>query len=195
MKKALFTLVLLFNVFNSYSQDKSNKLEQEFNSYMELCMNEDFEKLMDYVIDDFFTYIPKDQLITVFKNLYNNPSMKFKLLNPKVLSVGESNLIEDKHYAVIEYSITISMLFIQESPLSPEELETFNTNMLTAFRTQYGEDKVKLDTETQTFFIDTQQKVACKSDNGIDHWKFITLEKNTLEILNKFLPESIIKQI
>ncbi len=195
MKKVLFTLLLIIPIFNSYSQNTSNQLKKEFNSYMELCMNEDFEKLMDYVIDDFFTYIPKDQLIAVFKNIYNNPSMKFKLLNPKVLNVGESNLIEEKHYAIIEYSVTISILFIQESPLSPEELETFNATMLSTFRTQYGADNVKLDTKTQTFLINTQQKVACKSDNGNDHWKFITLEKNTLQILNKFLPESIVKQI
>ncbi|RXP54783.1 hypothetical protein EC396_08700 [Lutibacter sp. HS1-25] len=192
------TLGIIFLLFTTIlvGQNSKENLKNDFNDYLTLILNEEIEKSMDYLIDDFFKIIPKEQLIVLMKQIYNNPSYEFKLTTPKILSIGDIETINDKSYSILTYSSLMNMKFNSDSENETTDDKNARLNLIrNSLVSTFGVENVKLDDETDFFEILATKSVCSLSENGIDNWKFITVEEKQKSLLEQFIPKEIMEKI
>lgn len=195
MKKVLCVL-LFFCAYVCFSQSSKENIKSDFNTYMHLTINKEFDKSIEYVVEDFFEIIPKEQMIKAFEQIYNNPKIEFKIGNSKIISIGVIEKIEEKYYAIIRYLSPMEMKIKPDNPKESAKEKEERLNMIeAAFARQFGAKNVTYNKETD-FFEVTATKQACSvSKNGQNDWKFVMLDKRRRYILEKFLPKKILDQI
>ena len=187
--KKLFAFVCLSICTVAFAQDYKKNIEADFNAYLDLILNKEFEKSTDYLIPEFFEIFPKADLIAVMDETFNNPSIAFEFKNPKILSVNDAQAIENRHYALLTYSSQMNMKIHGEADETEEDKQA-TIDMTRQFLVPtYGEENVAYNETTGFFEIQTQKDVYAISDNGTTDWKFLVIEKEQKDILGKLLPK------
>ena len=198
MKLRFYILFLALSLISGFSvaQDYKSVIEKRFMTYSKHMIDKEFEQALDYVVEDFFSILPKKQMIILFEKLYNNPEMEYKISAPENIVIGKRQKIEGKYYTIIEYSMDLMMKFdLEEEEGETEEDQELARNIIKlALENQFGEGKVKYDDQTGFFEINSEKK-ACAVLSDAAGWKFIIIEKDKKEILKRILPEKILKKI
>lgn len=194
--KLNFLAVLLTYCSFVFGQSGQDNLRGDFTTYINLTINQDFEKSMDYIVEDFFEVIPKQQLISVFKQLYNNPSMEFKVESPKILSIEPIEKIGDRFYSILMYSNLMKMrLKSEDNDESQEDKKNRIELLKSSFNKKFGDENVTYNNTTDFFEIKVNKKVCCVSKNGSNNWKFITIDSDKKYILQKFIPSKVLNKL
>ena len=135
-------------------------------------------------------------MIDLMRQLYNNPMMEFKLENPKIIKIDSILKIKEKHYSILTYSNLMSMKINPEDTNESSENKKMRIGLLKAsFYKSFGAENVNYDDETDFFKINVVKNVCSVSKNGVDTWKFVTLEEDQRYILEKFIPKEIFERI
>lgn len=200
------TLFIVSNI--SYAQDYKVEIKKEFGDYLDLILVQDFEKSMDYVIEDVFEIVPKESMISLMETTFNTPGLELSLEKANIISVGDAEIVEEKYYAMLEYSNIMKMKFTEEeNETEDEETETQTeeeiakekkiTNALirVSLAKSFGDENVKFNEKTETYEIFAQKQAYAVSKNGKDNWKFIVVEKNQKAFLEMILPKAITDKI
>ncbi|QDO94571.1 hypothetical protein FNB79_11540 [Formosa sediminum] len=194
-KNSILTVLFLSFCTVGFAQDYKKNIESEFNDYLNSIVNMDFEKSMEYITPEFFEIIPKTQLITIMEQTFNNPSMEFEIINPKIISVADAEKIDSKHYAILSYSSEMNIKINS----SAEETETQENNRLSltkaSFEQTFGAENVSYNTETGVYNINAVKDAYAISENGKTDWKFLVIEKSQKIILEKILPKTLIDRL
>ncbi len=177
------------------AQDYRAQLESDFYTYVNLLVEKDFEKSMDYIVDDFFEIIPRDQLVQLMEQAFSTPGFEIKLRDPKIIDVQKREKVDGKHYVFMNYSNLMDMKIIKEVHATEEEHKAYMDMMQFAFEDSFGEDNVKLNTEDSSFEIYSEKMVCSISENGVDSWKFLVVESNQKALLEQILPAAIFSKI
>ncbi len=196
MKKPLL-LILFLNIlaFSSSAQVYKVNIEKNFDTYYSLIAKGEFEQSTEYVPDDFFKIIPKQQMVALMKQLLSSKEFEFKVMTGKIKSIKAPKLINGKHYALFNYESGMSMKFNGMDTLGIKE-KSEKLNLLSqSLKIKFGEDHVKLDDQTNTFLIYTVKKSCAISLDGLTNWKFVNIENGQKGILLKILPAEIIDEI
>lgn len=197
MKNILFFLFLISNLtFGQTNDIYKENLNKDFIEYNDLILKQDFEKAMDYMLPEFFEIIPKNQMILLMKQTYNNPDLEFKADRPKDIEIGVPEKIENKYYSEITYSYDIQMKFknLEESEDKEQNELTKNLAKLSLEKT-FGSGNVKFNKETEFYEIHSVKKAYGISENGISEWKFVIVEQKQKFILEKILPTELIEKL
>jgi hypothetical protein len=198
MNKYLGRFLIAF-VFLSKAAFAQNKYEKEiktsFETYLASVEKRDYEGSVEYLIPEFFDVIPKEQMIDMMKQVFENPTMEFQIKDSKVLDVGKLQVLNKKYYSMMHYSAVMFMKFSFDTEGQDEasKLET-QKQMKAAFDEGFGAGNVKYHAETDTYEIYAKKQVCASSVNGVDNWKFIVFEKDLMPIMVKFLPKEILDQ-
>ncbi len=179
----------------AFSQDYKTNIETSFGEYLDHLMNKEFEQSLEYLTPEFFEIFPKDKMIMAMEQAFNNPGMKYEIINPEILSVGDKVEIESKHYALITYSNQLNIKFLNEEPETDEEKELRLNMTQGLLKTNFGEENVVLNNETEFFEIQSQKDAYAISENGSSDWKFLVIEKDQKPILEKLLPAELAEKI
>lgn len=186
-----FPLILFFAIatsLSSFGQDSKKEIERLFYEYLQSIIERDFEKSMNYISDDFFKIVPKEQLVLALEKTFNNPEMEFEIKEPRILDIKDSEVIEKKHYAVLTYSNKIEMKFLTNNEETEDEYNTRTSLINNSLGQTFGQENVLFDQENGSFEIYSEKQVYCISDDGLSEWKFIVIEKRQKPILVKILP-------
>jgi hypothetical protein len=195
MKIKLLSVLFLFTS-SIFSQIPEENLRKEFNTYINLTINQDFEKSMDYVVEDFFEIFPKEQMVSLMKQIYNNPSMEIKLEKPTILEVDKIEKINEKYYSILTYSNLMKMKLKSEDENESDEDKKMRIGLIkVSLFKKFGAENVDYNEKTDFFEIKVTKKVCSVSKNGNDIWKFVTIEKEQKYILEKFIPKEILEKI
>jgi N12 class adenine-specific DNA methylase len=195
MKIKLLSVLFLFTS-SIFSQIPEENLRKEFNTYINLTINQDFEKSMDYVVEDFFEIFPKEQMVSLMKQIYNNPSMEIKLEKPTILEVDIIEKINEKYYSILTYSNLMKMKLKSEDENESDEDKKMRIGLIkVSLFKKFGAENVDYNEKTDFFEIKVTKKVCSVSKNGNDIWKFVTIEKEQKYILEKFIPKEILEKI
>ena len=194
-KRNLLTILFLTICTIGIAQDYKKNIESEFSEYLNSIVNMEFEKSMEYITPEFFEIIPKSQLITLMEQTFNNPSMEFEIKNPKILSVNDSQQIENKYYSLLTYSNQMNMKINNEEEETEDEKKMRINMTKLSFEQTFGAENVKYNEETDCFEIQSQKDVYAISENGKTDWKFLVIEKKQKMILNKILPKELADKI
>jgi len=195
IKKTLLTILFLTICTVGISQDYKKKIESEFTEYLNSIVNMEFEKSMEYITPEFFEIVPKSQMIKLMEQTFNNPAMEIEIKNPKILTVNDSQNIENKYYSLLTYSNQMNMKINgEESETADEKTTRINLTKLSLEQT-FGSENVKYNDETGFFEIQSQKEVYAFSENGESDWKFLVIEKKQKMILDKLLPKELAEKI
>lgn len=183
---AVFTTVAL----NVHAQGNRQAIEKDFNQYLTFLLNKEFDKSMDYMVEELFTVAPRASMIQVMESAFNNPEIDIALKDPKILDIGKSELIDGKHYALLNYSVVMTMRLKQQA-LDAVTLESVKASLEQSF----GTGNVSYDNESGTFIINSKKGVYAVSKNGTNNWKFVSIEKEQKELMEKLLPKKLVEKI
>lgn len=193
--KKFATILLLLVTSVVSSQNYKKTIEKEFSEYLNSIVNMEFEKSMEYLTDDFFEIIPKEQMIMVMEKSFNNPDIEFELKDPKILNIDNTEKVEDKFYSLISYSLAMNMKFkISEDESEDEKKLRLNLTKL-SFEKEFGSDNTSYNEKTEFYEVKSEKEVYAISNNGIDKWKFIVIDEKQMFILQKLLPQELIDRI
>jgi hypothetical protein len=179
----------------AYSQGYKTAINDEFTTYVTHLVNLEFEESMEYLPESLFDIIPKDQMLMVIKQAFNNPDIEIKLLDPKILKINDAEKIEDKFYALLTYSNIMKMRYISEEDETEDEAQMRTDITKLSLEKMFGKKNVSFDEETSFFEIYVKKDVYAISTNGQNQWKFLAIEENQKQLLEKLLPKQLTKKL
>jgi hypothetical protein len=194
-KKSILAFVFFAICSIGNAQNYKNNIDSEFTEYLNAIINMEFEKSMEFITPDFFEFISKSQMVKLMEQTFNNPAIEFQITNPKILTINDSQHIENKYYSLLTYSNQMNIKFNAEDEESSEDKKMRIELTKLSLEQNFGSDNVKYNVETDVFEVQSQKDVYGISENGEIGWKFLVIEKNQNVILNKLLPKKLAEQI
>jgi hypothetical protein len=197
IKTKLLGLFLTFITSTGICQDNKKEIEQTFQNYLTAIINQDFDKSMNFISEDFFKIIPKEQLILLMEKTFNNPEIEFELKDPKIIEIKDSELIENKYYSLLTYSNKMNMKFNRnnENQETEEDYKLRMSLTKVSLEQNFGQKNVNYNDSSNFFEIYVEKQVYAISTNGQTDWKFIVLEKKQKPILERVLPKQLTDRI
>ncbi len=179
----------------AYSQDYKKAINDEFTTYVTHLVNLEFEESMEYIPQSLFDIIPKEQMIMVMKQAFNNPDIEIKLLDPKILKINDAEKIEGKFYALLTYSNIMQMRYYSDEDETEDEAQMRTDITKLSLEKMFGKKNVSFDEETSFFEIYVKKDVYAISTNGQNEWKFLAIEEKQKPLLEKLLPKQLTKKL
>jgi hypothetical protein len=197
MKKILLLLIFVSNLtFGQTSENFKENLNKDFIEYNDLILNQKFEKALDFMLPEFFEIVPKNQMIMLMEQVFNNPDLDFKADKPKDIEYGTPRKIEGKYYSEITYSYDIKMKFNNIEESEDEEQNELNRNLMKLnLEKTFGSGNVKYNEETEYYEIHSIKIAYGVSENGTSDWKFVVVESKQKMILEKILPKELTEKL
>jgi hypothetical protein len=193
MKTKLLLILFLFVTSVVSAQESKKVIEAQFSEYLKSIVEKDFNKTLSYAPDEMFKEFPRDKMLLLMEQTFNNPELEFSFIDPKILEIGESELIAGKYYSILKYSITNRLKFNGPADETEEEHKLRIGILKQTFRPAIDEGKAKFDEETETISMFSESEVFAISKDGLTDWRFIKKEKSQRAILEKILPKQLIK--
>lgn len=186
MRIILIACALLISQYAG-AQAYKDSIRSQFMVYNDLLLKKDFERSLDYVNPGILTVAPKDQLIAMMEQTFNNPEVEIKLSKPELKSIEDSQRIENMTYATFQYAGSLSMRFASEEGKKQDTSIT-----IAALKNQFGEENVKYDASTGFFHVKVIKKVIANS-NDAKNWTFLVIEEAQKAVLEKFVPKKLLE--
>ena len=186
--KFKFTLIITLLSIIGFAQDLAS-LKSESQKMFDASLTLDFEKMLDFTYPKVFDIAPKDQMLEMMTNTFENDQMSIKLekIDPK-FSFGEIQKIDKQVFCKFSHDNKMKLIFKNDIAGSEEMI----VDML---KENTGASDVSYDDKTKSFNATLRVNVlAIADDLTKNNWKFITLEKDKA-MLNMLLSEDIIKQL
>lgn len=184
MKLILFILTICIAQQIS-AQAYKDSIRNQFKYYNELLRNKEFSKSMDYLNTAIYKVAPKEDLLQMIEQTFNNPDVDIKLSEPTVKNVGDTKVINNITYSVFEYTGDMSMRF------KAEEMKNDTTGATKSLlATQFGEQNVTYDRASGFYNIKVVKKVVANSDD-LKKWTFLVIEESQKEMLGTLIPKEL----
>lgn len=195
IRKIVFVLVAVFISTLVSAQDYKSEIKKDYKTYTDLLAKQEFSKAFEFITPDFFTYVPKEDLLNYYKQTYSNTEIAYSVDNYTIITTGKLNTIKGKSYVLLNTSamVTIKVLGKQGEAQAKKEERAFQIKLI--MEQLPGTKKVTLNETTYTITAIQQKKVYAISENGKTNWKFLDLEKDSVEIYSQILPEALVKEL
>ncbi|TKC03574.1 hypothetical protein [Pedobacter cryotolerans] len=197
MKRILILLLLVSKfTFGQTDENYKENLNKDFIEYNDLILKQEFEKAMNFMLPKFFEIIPKNQMVLLMKQVYNNPDLEFKADKPKDIEYGKLKKIEENYYSKITYSYDIKMKFNNAEESEDEDRRKLNENLIKlALEKTFGSGNLKFNEKTKFYEIHSIKNAFGISENGTSDWKFVVVEPKQKFILEKILPKELTEKL
>ena len=196
MRRLTLIALLIITSFTGYSQLYKKTIEKQFLTYTNHLVEKDFKGACNYIIEDFFKIIPRDQLVLMMEKTFNNPDIEFAIDSPKIIKIEDSRKFNANDYARLQYSNLLRMKFIipkEDGETVSEEEKEMTTSLTKAnLEKTFGDRNVRYDAATGYFTIFSIKDVVATSADG-EKWKFVVVEEKQKPILSKFLPKEMLR--
>lgn len=188
----LFILIVVgAGHLHCFAQDYKKTAAQQFMQYTNLIIKKDFRKAADFIMDDFYTLIPREQLIKAMETIFNMPEFDYQIDSAKVVKVGDARLIDSAHFLKLQYSNILLMKFGSDSTLS-DAAGAENEFLTLTLQSKFGEPNVKYNKASRYYSILSIKDVIARSENLTD-WKFIVMEEDKIPFLKKIIPKELLE--
>ncbi len=199
MYKNYIVLIIGFlfgGINNGFSQEE---ISDDFMIFFSATKNQDIEGILNNMNPKLYDYVPKQTIAKSMEEFYADTTVNIQLVNNKIDSISNVIQIAEEDFAVVFYSFNMLMSFIEEEgegDQSAEEEEDdydvaeFTTEIL---KNVYGEDKVMYLKDEGHIKIDVITKAIAAKNSAAKKWTFVEYKENLLPILQKFIPEEVLK--
>lgn len=193
--KKIITLALLLSGTWLFAQDVKQEIAKEFTAYQDAIAAGAFEEAMEYIAPDFFSIYPREDIVTLMEQSFSNSSITFEIKDLKIENIADSEAIDGKHYALLDYSNVLHMKFYQEENESEEKKKSRIAMTRLSLEQTFGSNNVSYNPTTDFFGVRAAKSVYAISENGKTDWKFLVLEKEQEEILRRLLPHELVNRM
>lgn len=195
--KELLVLVLLvsFGTGALAQTDVKKNIESDFNQFISLYIQKDFEKALNYVVPEFVDHFSKEKYVAILEDRYKNPELEMGLSDAKILDIEEPVNIEDINYSLITYTCMLNLKLPVRENETPQKKRLRISTMKNNFAEWYGSGKVTFDEETQLFHIEQEKHVYAISKLKTG-WKFLEVDdKDNQNLYKEILPPAAYDKI
>lgn len=178
-----------------HAQEYKNAISNQFMQYTDLIAKKDFERSVEYMNEDFFKIIPKNQMVLLMKKLFSDPAFDFSVDSMKIIRIANSKNIGGKEYAKLQYSSLLRMKFNSDTAgadtASQEEKALRNNLIKLSIEKEFGLGNVRFDA-TKGLFVIYAVKNAIASSADKQTWKFVVVEEKQKAMLGRFIPKELL---
>ena len=195
MKNHILHLLLFFLLVDigASAQQYKKDAEKQFLHYSNLVIKKDFRSASDFIIEDLFSIVPKEQMITAMEKVFNLPGFDFFIDSPQVLQVGDSRKVDSALFLKLKYSNILRMKFDTSTDATQPDSSQAESELLTmTLQSKFGEENVTYNKETGYYSIYSVKDVIAKSTDLKD-WKFIVMEEDKMPFLKKLVPKEFLE--
>ena len=180
----------------SFSQSREKAIREGFTKWNEAMIAQNFEKSTDYVADEMFTLLSKEQFVGMMQMMFKNPKLEIVLTMPEILSISDATKVNDKFYFIINTkSMQKLRFFDDDGTYAKLEDSVIAQQTYTTWKNQLGEENVSYDEETAFFTLKVTQKVLSLSPDGKTSWKYLGVDENTKMMLKQIIPEEVMSKL
>ena len=191
MRKCVFLFGFLFVTAVAFAQKSHDAaLDRRVNEYFTLTRAMDVDRLMEYTHPRIFDVVPKDQLITIIKQSYNNESFDISIDSIAVISYSKPFIDEKIQYVRIDYAMKMLMKFKDSSLFdNPQFPQMVMDNAKTSFPTAV----ISLDASKRTFVFNMTSIAVGLKDPAQKSWLFLGYQNN--ELVDKIFSPAVRKNL
>ncbi|MFI0431229.1 hypothetical protein [Mariniflexile sp. HMF6888] len=161
MKKTFLISFILFALIGCGPKISNSQLESDFLEYSNLITNGKYEKAVDYIPTDFWTVYEKNEFLTKMERVGKQID-SISIDNIEIVNISESIKSNNKDFRVITYSSDLEL----NSSNIPERV-------IEKYKSQFGNDKVKIDTINKLIKIKNNNQIISVYDNELEKWKYL----------------------
>jgi hypothetical protein len=195
MKKISLCLCCLFASIAILAQ-KDTTLERRLAEFMQANEKLEFSKVLDYTYAKLFTIVPRNQMLEILQNTFDNENMSIKLDSLRIDSIYPVFKLENGSYAKVIYSFNMFMLikYPDGDSLSVDEKKEKNDFMVSALGGQYGENNVSIDPITGFLKIQVTSPMAAVKDQIAKQWSFVNLKEKD-PLMDRLFDKEVLKRL
>ena len=193
MKTRLLLILVIVCFWHTHlaAQDYKKNAEQQFMRYTNLIIKKEFRKAADFIIEDFYTLIPREQMIAAMETVFNMPEFDYQIDSARVLEVGEAKLIDSAHFLKLRYFNILLMKFGTDSTQT-DSTSAENEFLTLTLQSKFGEPNVAYNKTTGYYTIRSIKDVIARSKD-LNEWKFIVMEEDKMPFLKKIVPKELLE--
>jgi len=195
MKKISILLCLLFVQFVLLGQ-KDSALERRLAEFMQVNDEMDLNKVLDYTYPKLYTVVPRDQMLEVLQNTFENENMSIRLDSLHINTIYPVFKVENGSYAKVIYSMNMIMAFKtnNKDSLTPEKKKERDDFMISSLSEQYGAGNVSIDPVSGDLKIKMISPMVAVKDEYAKQWSFVNFKEND-PLTNRLFSKEILKQL
>ena len=195
MKKISLLLSCLFIQLILLAQ-KDTTLEHRLAEFMQVNEKMELNKVLDYTYAKLYTIVPREQMLEVLQNIFNNEEMSIRLDSLRIDSIYPVFKLENGSYAKVIYSFNMFMAYkySTEDSTSTEEKTEKNDFMVSALGAQYGKDNVSIDPTTGSLKIQITSPMVAAKDQYAKQWSFVNLKEKD-PLTDRLFSKEVLKKL
>jgi len=194
MKKISILLSLLFVQLILLGQ-KDSSLERRLAEFMQVNDEMDLNKVLDYTYPKLYTIVPRDQMLEVLQNTFDNENMSIRLDSLHINTIYPVFRLENGSYAKVIYSMSMGMAFKNnEDSLTAEKKKERDDYMLSSLSEQYGTGNVHIDPVSGNLKIKMVSPMVAVKDEYAKQWSFVNFKEND-PITNRLFSKEVLKKL
>lgn len=143
---------------------------------------------MEYMHPSLFDLAPKEQLIEVFRNVYDNEAMKITIEKLENGSISDPFNLNSVKYCKVDYSMVMNMKF-KDDKLS--DSAAINT-MVSSLQEGLPGKEVSYDANGKQFVVKGSDILFAIKDSPQAPWLFLGYDGNN-ELVKKLFPIEVIE--
>ncbi|MEL6673215.1 MAG: hypothetical protein AAFR61_13520 [Bacteroidota bacterium] len=185
----------------SFAQTDQAGIRSTFTDYFKLQEEMRIAESLEYIYPKLYELVPKETMIKVFEQTFEDTTIDLTMRNAVVDSVSEILEIEGVKYALLDYHFEMGMVFKEnfgkeegEEDSADESSEFSPVNFtVTMMKSQYGEENVAYDEEQRKILIQVSNKAYAILNPAYEgSWKFLDKKPNMTPILGQLFPQEVI---
>ncbi len=188
MKKFSYLIIILLVSFAGFSQTDTS-LNRRLKEYIRLNKELKFVELMEYLHPSLFELAPKEQMIGLFENVYDNADMKITIEKIEVRTISAPFTLKAVQYYKVDYDMAMQMKFKDENKIS--DSNTVKT-MISSFQEVLPGKEVSFNASGKYFVIKGSDVLIAIKDNPETQWLFLGYDGNN-EMVKKLFPQELIE--
>jgi hypothetical protein len=174
MKKLLFTAITVCWGAIAFSQ-ADPALNERLRNFMEANDRMELEKVLDFTYPKIFTIVPRDQMLEALKKVFDNDQVTLRVDSLQTDSIYPVFKIQQGSYAKIRYTMRMVIRF-KSKETDPGLKKLDYEFMFSTMQSQFGKEKVTMDSAGNTIMHETALMVAVK-DQYAKEWCFVNLKE------------------
>lgn len=190
MRKHTLLLAFLVSAIASFAQKSFDPaLDKRVDEYFKFTRTIDIDKVMEYTHPRIFEIVPKEQLVAILEQGYDNEAFSMAIDSIRVINYSKPFREANIDYVKIDYAMKMNMKFKDTSMTNkPEFIQMVIDNAKTSFpgspTAVYNKAKKRFE------FQMTAIAIALKDPDQKD-WMFLGYQKN--ELIDKIFSEGVLK--
>ncbi|MFT3933197.1 MAG: hypothetical protein QM726_06250 [Chitinophagaceae bacterium] len=186
--KRLFTIFAICLCFTAFSQPVQT-LRQRLSGFIEANGAMNLEKVLDYTYPKLFTIAPREQMVEMMKQSFNNEQMSIRLDSLKTDSIYPVFSMQEGSYAKIRYSMKMIMqLKNTDADQKKKDAEAIRA----AMQSQLPAGRSFIDSSGDIIIYTSSVMVAAK-DKQSKEWTFMNLKDGDQVVTQLFSKEILDK--